>query len=138
MIFPTVILHNKQVLSMTPAWIVYAWPRLLCATDATPQLQLAHLSTRVLVPGDADHPAMGQTLWKGEWQHGTAGVAWDWVRLPVGVVAMVDPMSLVTNLQFLNPRGEVLAPADSARQLNEIVHALPWQQEVHRALGLMH
>lgn len=65
-----------------------------------------------------------------------AGVAWDWISLPPGVVAMVDPMALITNLQFLNADGEVLAPMESVLQLNEIVHALPWQHEVQRALGL--
>ncbi len=78
---------------------------------------------------------MGQTLWTGESDSGAAGVAWDWIRLPAGVVAMVDPLSLVTNLQFVGSAGEVLAPLESVRQLNEIVHNLPWQNEVQRALA---
>lgn len=123
---------------MTPAWIVYAWPRILCDVHRLPRLQFAHLSTRVLVTGDADRPAMGQTLWSGESDQGSAGVAWDWVCMPYGMVAMVDPMALVTNLQFLNPEGEVLAPLESVRQLNGIVHALPWQDEVQRALTQRH
>lgn len=81
---------------------------------------------------------MGQTLWLGEDDQGKAGVAWDWISLPAGVVAMVDPMSLVTNLQFLSADGEVLAPLESVRQLNEIVHTLPWQTEVKRALAMTH
>ncbi len=121
---------------MSPAWIVYAWPRVLCETQHAPSLQLAHQSTHVLVAGDAEHPAMGQTLWQGADGQAIAGVAWDWVSLPAGVVAMVDPMALITNLQFVNRSGEVLAPLESARQLNEIVHALPWQYEVQRVLGL--
>jgi hypothetical protein len=101
-------------------------------------LQFAHLSTRVLVTGDEDRPAMGQTLWSGESELGAAGVAWDWVSMPYGVVSMVDPMSLVTNLQFLNRAGEVLAPLESAIQLNGIVHMLPWQEQVQRALSVRH
>jgi hypothetical protein len=79
---------------------------------------------------------MGQTLWHGAEGQGIAGVAWDWVSLPRGLVTMVDPMGLITNLQFVNRAGEVLAPLESARQLNEIVHALPWQNEVRKLLGL--
>ncbi|MBT9492109.1 MAG: DUF4902 domain-containing protein [Paucibacter sp.] len=94
------------------------------------------MSTHVLVTGDDETPAMGQTLWQWADGRAIAGVAWDWVSLPVGVVAMVDPMALITNLQFVNRAGDVLAPLESARQLNEIVHALPWQYEVQRALGL--
>lgn len=121
---------------MTPAWIVYAWPRVLCEVTQVPQLQFAHLSTQVLVAGDAKHPAMGQTLWLGDGGRSVAGVAWDWISLPAGVVALADPLALITNLQFLNQAGEVLAPLESVCRLNEIVHALPWQYEVERALGL--
>jgi hypothetical protein len=123
---------------MTPAWIVYAWPRILCEAQAANRLHFAHLSTSVLVSGGASRPAMGQTLWLGEDDKGPAGVAWDWISVSGGVVAMVDPMALVTNLQFLNTEGEVLAPMESARQLNEIVHALPWQDEVQKALATPH
>ncbi len=121
---------------MTPAWIVYAWPRVLCEAQHAQSLQFAHLSTQVLVTGDAARPSLGQTLWQGAEGQAIAGVAWDWISLPAGVVAMVDPMALITNLQFLNPAGEVLAPLESVLQLNEIVHGLPWQYEVQRALGL--
>lgn len=123
---------------MTPAWIVYAWPRVLCKVLHVHQLQFAHLSTQVLVAGDANRPALGQTLWQGDDGSSRAGVAWDWVSMSEGVVAMVDPMALITNVQFLTPAGEVLAPFESARQLNEIVHALPWQHEVQRALSGLH
>ncbi|WP_143074002.1 hypothetical protein [Roseateles sp. YR242] len=101
-------------------------------------MQFAHLSTRVLVAGDDEQPAMGQTLWSGESELGAAGVAWDWVCMPYGMVSMVDPMALVTNLQFLNRAGEVLAPLESAIQLNGIVHTLPWQQRVQEALAIKH
>ncbi len=90
----------------------------------------------MLVSGDAEHASTGQTLWTGKSDSGAAGVAWDWIRLPEGVVAMADPLSLVTNLQFVSPAGEVLAPMQSVLQLNEIVHGLPWQDEVQRVLGL--
>jgi hypothetical protein len=115
--------------------MVYAWPRVLCEAQHAPRLQFAHRSTQVLVPGEGGRPAMGQTLWQGDDGDTVAGVAWDWVSMSAGVVAMVDPLALVTNLQFLNAEGEVLAPLESARQLNEIVHTLPWQYEVQRALG---
>ena len=124
---------------MTPTWIVYAWPRILCETQRLTRLQFAHSNTRVLVSGDAAQPSMGQTLWTGESEDGaSAGVAWDWIRLPEGVVAMADPLSLVTNLQFVSTAGEVLAPLEAVLQLNGLVHKLPWQDEVQRALAQMH
>ena len=119
---------------MTPAWIVYAWPPLLWQASRAPQLQLTHLSTRVLSFGDLESPSTGQTLWSDSTAKQSAGVAWDWVEVQAGVVAMADPLGLVTNLQLLDDQGEALNQIEVAVQLHQLVHALPWQTEVRRAL----
>jgi hypothetical protein len=36
----------------------------------------------------------------------------------------------------MGPDGEVLTAWQAARHLNHLVHGLPWQREVSRALGL--
>ena len=64
----------------------------------------------------------------------SAGVAWDWVEVQPGVVAMADPLGLVTNLKLLDDHGEALTKIEVAVQLHQLVHALPWQTEVQRAL----
>jgi hypothetical protein len=76
----------------------------------------------------------GQTVWAAHAADGEAGMAWDWVQIAHGVVAMADPMSLVTNLRLVSDQGEVLTPHESARYLNEFVRLLPWQHEVQMAL----
>jgi len=76
----------------------------------------------------------GQTMWGGSSADGEAGVAWDWIQITHGVVAIADPMSVITNLRLVGDEGEVLTAWQAARFLNEIVHALPWQHEVTRAL----
>lgn len=76
----------------------------------------------------------GQTVWGGSADDGEAGVAWDWVQISRGVVAMADPMSVVSNLRLLGDQGEVLTAMESVRYLNELVRVLPWQTEVERAL----
>ncbi|MDP1900117.1 MAG: DUF4902 domain-containing protein [Rubrivivax sp.] len=85
--------------------------------------------------GDAPGPAAGQTVWAASAADGEAGMAWDWVLIAQGVVAIADPMSLVTNVRLIGSQGEVLTAQESARFLNELVHALPWQREVQRALS---
>jgi hypothetical protein len=93
-----------------------------------------HMSTQVTLPGDsATHPA-GQTFWSGNAQDREAGMAWDWVQISRGVVALADPMAVVTNLRLIGAEGAVLSACEAARYLNEIVRALPWQDEVQRAL----
>ena len=61
-------------------------------------------------------------------------MAWDWVRLQPGVVAMSDPLGLVTNLKLLDDHGEELTNIEAAVRFHQLVHALPWQSEVQRAL----
>lgn len=119
---------------MTPAWIVCAWPPLLWQASRAPQLQLSHLGTHVLSFGDDACMCSGQTLWGDASDSQSAGVAWDWVQLQQGVVAMSDPLGLVTNLKLLDDQGEALTHVETALQLHQLVHALPWQSEVQRAL----
>ncbi|KPF41635.1 hypothetical protein D621_21220 [beta proteobacterium AAP51] len=76
----------------------------------------------------------GQTVWTAHAEEGEAGMAWDWVELAHGVVALADPLSVVTNVRLVNADGEVLTALQAARFINEMVRALPWQQEVERAL----
>lgn len=61
-------------------------------------------------------------------------MAWDWVQIPQGVVALADPLALVTNVWLLDPEGQVLSPMQAAPHLNELVHTLPWQDEVRRCI----
>jgi hypothetical protein len=65
---------------------------------------------------------------------GDAGLAWDWVELADGIVAMVDPMRVITNMQIVNFDGEVLAATEAALHINQFVRRLPWQEEVRRLL----
>jgi hypothetical protein len=119
---------------MTPAWIVCAWPPVLWQADSATRLHLVHLGTRVLHYGGDTAPCSGQTLWGEATTDRSAGVAWDWVELQEGVVAMADPLGLVTNLKLLDAKGEALSAFEVAVRLNGLVHALPWQNEVQRAL----
>jgi hypothetical protein len=113
------------------SWTLRAWPPILWQARRQTELAFEHLSTLVTSPDERT----GQTMWGSRGSDGSeAGVAWDWVELPRGAVAMADPMSVVTNLRLVGDAGEVLTAQQAARFLNEIVHGLPWQCEVQRAL----
>jgi hypothetical protein len=120
--------------NLTPAWIVYAWAPVLWQARSTAQLHLVHLGTRVLTLADGDGYCSGQTLWAGQSEECAAGVAWDWIELRAGVVAMADPFGMVTNIRMLDEHGEALTQTQLAVQLHQLVHALPWQHEVQLAL----
>lgn len=91
----------------------------------------------MVLPGGQGRSS-GQTFWAGAGASGEAGIAWDWVEIGPGVVAIADPLSVITNMRVLGREGEVLTAYDAARWLNGLVHALPWQSEVERALATYH
>jgi hypothetical protein len=103
------------------------------ATERKP-VRFHHLGTRVSPGGEVPGCVAGQTVWTARAADGDAGMAWDWIEIAHGVVAIADPLSVVTNVRLVNDEGEVLTALQAARFLNEMVHALPWQQEVERAL----
>lgn len=116
------------------AWRVVSWPPVLWQADAAPRVRLVHLGTEVLNHGEGEQPCSGHTVWGTEAANGQAGVAWDWVQIPQGAIALADPMALITNVWLLDRSGQVLTPVQAAPRLNRIVHTLAWQDEVYRAL----
>lgn len=129
-------MNSTQTLpsTMTPAWIVCAWAPVLWQARSAAALHLVHLGTRVLTFSDDDGCSSGQTLWAGQSEECAAGVAWDWVEVREGVVAMADPFGMVTNIRMLDEHGDALSHTQLAVQLHQLVHALPWQHEVQLAL----
>jgi hypothetical protein len=124
---------------MSP-WTLRAWPPILWQVHAASRLRLRHCGTRVMAMGDLPGAVAGQTLWAGpglDDAHGDAteaGMAWDWVQVADGVLAMADPMSVVTNLRLVSDSGEVLTAHAAAMYLNEMVRLLPWQHAVREVL----
>lgn len=125
---------SAPVYPLATAWSLLAWPPLLWQASEPAHARFHHLGTHVTPAGDTQGQAAGQTVWAACGKDGEAGMAWDWVQIARGVVAIADPMSVVTNVRLLGEEGEVLTALQAARFLNELVRTLPWQQEVQRAL----
>jgi hypothetical protein len=119
---------------MHTSWSIRAWTPLLWQADGASRLQFDHLGTQIFPTSAEDTRVCGQTVWCTDAPEGEAGVAWDWVMLSDDVIAMADPMCVVTNLRLLGERGEVLTSWEAARHLSRIVYGLPWQGEVQRAV----
>lgn len=119
---------------MTPAWTVGAWPPVLWQPERHSLLHFVHLGTHVTARLSADWPRTGQTVWGGRAGESAAGLSWDWIEVCDGIVAIADPMMMITNLRLLGPEGEVLTAHEIAPHLNDIAHRLPWQNEVRQAI----
>lgn len=92
------------------------------------------MSTQVTHFGSEGSPPSGQTVWTEVVRGRRAGLAWDWVEVGDGVLALVDPMCLVTNLRLVSIDGDVMTAVEAALYLNRWVHQLPWQDEVWKVL----
>jgi hypothetical protein len=134
----TALARIDAIASPVTPWSLRAWPQLLWQVGLSSTVRFHHLDTRITLAGAGREPVAGQTVWAGHAHDGDAGVAWDWVQIGQGVVAIADPMSVVTNVRLIGEEGEVLTAHAAARYLNELVRSLPWQSEVRRALGARH
>ena len=106
---------------MHTSWSIRAWPPLLWQAEGASRLRFDHLDTQVMPASTGDAPRTGQTVWRGTAEEGEVGVAWDWVMVSPDVVAMADPMCVVSNLRLIGPQGEVLTAWEAARHLNQMV-----------------
>lgn len=71
-------------------------------------------------------------MWTSRVGECTAGVSWEWIEWEPEVPILADPMSVVSNMSF--GAGSQAWDGQRAVQLNTLIHELPWQQEVLRAL----
>lgn len=107
------------------AWPIIDWPG-----RHIHQLSLLHLDTRLdrhARPGAPAAAASGRAVWGGISADGWIGLSWQWVRIELGVVALLDPMDIRSNLRFLGAAGEPLDATARCLLNNRIVAALPWQ-----------
>lgn len=131
----TQLRHRAPPVLPVNAWSLRAWPPLLWQAGVPARVQFHHRGTRVVFKGDPACPTAGQTVWAALGEEGEVGLAWDWIEIAEGVVAIADPMSVVTNLRLLGEAGEVLTAQEAARFLNAYVRELPWQRQVWQAMN---
>jgi hypothetical protein len=80
-------------------------------------------------PG-AEMVRYGQVLWASRTLHGDIAVAWDWVELPEKIIAMADPMQILSNVQLKLDDGSWMNERHRILWLNDLLGALPWQAEL--------
>lgn len=115
-----------------PPWTLYSWPAVFWQANSRSRLRWVHWGTRVTERPRRGHLSRGHTIWSDP--RGGVGLAWDWIEISDGVVAMADPMCVVTNVRLLDRDGAVLPATEAALHFNQFVRRLPWQEEVQRLI----
>ncbi len=116
-----------------PAWKIVTWPTVATPLDDWHQSvrRLRYLGMSVHVDDDGEKPLRyGQLLWGCEARDSMLGIAWDWREVMPDVVAIADPMSIVSNACFVDEEGIEVDEAVRMLCLNEAVYQLPWQTAV--------
>lgn len=121
-------------LPLVPPSALHAWPTVFWRTNSGRRPTFKHLATRVTSPRGECEPCAGHTIWRALAEGDPAALAWDWIEIASGVVAMVDPMRVSTNMRIVNIHGDVLNSSEAALHFNQFVRRLPWQDEVQRLL----
>jgi len=115
------------------AWQINTWNRIqLTPTQFSNILEkFEKISTNVLhSPKGALR--CGQALWAAPIQVGDGrldhiGIAWDWAEVREGVVTLLDPMRLLSNLQLVSDDGICLDEVARVVHLNTALYTLDWQ-----------
>ena len=76
----------------------------------------------------------GQDVWAVECEGEPIQIAWEWTEIRPQVVALFDPMSILSNVSLIDGKGHALARSKRMLHLNNVIHRLGWQE----TLGLRH
>lgn len=114
------------------AWKILSLPPLLWQSP-WPGVALNHLDTTI-DETSIDGRARGQSTWYLESEDGMGALGWEWEQMRRGVVALSDPMCIVSNLRIVDEDECPVAESRRALVLNTLVHGAPWQGEVRRRL----
>lgn len=118
---------------MAAAWTLLSWEQTLWQSP-WPDPPLRHLETSV-TPGEVRPGCkQGMTLWACETPRGPAGLGWEWIEVRPRVLALADPMHMISNLRLVDDEGVPIPESKRVLVLNSLVHALPWQAIVRRAI----
>jgi hypothetical protein len=113
-----------------PAWQIASWNNVsVPLAEWTESIgHLRHLGTSSHIADKEEGLRYGQTVWgicakDDKW----VGIAWDWREIRSGVVAMSDPMTVLSNLVFLDEAGDPVDTFKRVLHLNNTVFSLNWQ-----------
>lgn len=116
---------------------VFSWPMISWSAQNIHQLRLVHFESCLdeTTGGSDVWPGIsGRTAWGGLTADGMVGVAWHWAQIQPGVLALLDPLDIRSNLTLSGSDGSTLSPLALSMVLNRLVSTLPWQQEVQREI----
>lgn len=123
-------------MTLPQAWLVMSLPPVECylPEDLDGWHVFHHLATNVREHVLEDGLQVGDTVWGTVVDGQQMAVAWDWVEARPGVMCLLDPNSIVTNIRFLDRGDTYQEPLQAIISANRLTHHWPWQSAVADAL----
>ena len=125
-------------MTVPQAWLVMSLPPVECylPDDLGGWHVFHHLATNVREQVLEDGLQVGDTVWGTVVDGQQLAVAWDWVEARPGVMCLLDPNSIVTNIRFLDRSDTYQEPLAAIISANRLTHHWPWQSAVADVLKL--
>lgn len=117
------------------AWMVNSWRPVEWLVPEDPDRWPAWHHVATVVDAHRQGMARGESVWACDVDGGRLGVAWEWIEWRPGVIVLLDPMSISSNLRAPDGCPSESGPFSRAIQLNRIAHQLPWCEQVIQALS---
>lgn len=117
------------------AWQVLTWPRAFF----TPTQWRAYVARMGLLEAsrietdDSSNCGEGTVLWGLVEPERKVGMAWDWREVKRGVLALADPMRIISNVMLVDSDGKCLPQSARVLYLNNAIASLCWQPAVKQA-----
>jgi hypothetical protein len=115
-----------------PAWHVISWNPVVTTVAAFERevSKLRHLGTSVHGEESESGLRQGQVLWGVNESAYEIGIAWDWAEIREDVVALSDPMKVLSNVMLVDDDGICLDESRRLVHLNSAIHELRWQEGI--------
>jgi hypothetical protein len=115
-----------------PAWQVISWSPVVTTVPAFEReiAKLRHLGTSVHAEESDEGLRQGQVLWGVDEAAYAIGIAWDWAEVRHDVVAVADPMKVLSNVTLVDEDGVCLEESRRIVYLNSAIHELHWQEGI--------
>ena len=89
--------------------------------------RLRHCASMQRRRGPDDFAEHGETTWAMTSTLGTMTILFEWAEVTRGVLALANPMGIVSNVRLMTDEGDLLTRSQTLLELNFTVHELDWQ-----------
>ena len=113
-------------------WQVIMWQRVGMKPKDLFRLipRFRHLGTSLQLGEVSEGHCVGSTVWGCDYMGKQLGLTWEWIEVKPRVVALGDPMVLLSNVELMSDEEDAVEQGDRLLALHRVIYALPWQKQV--------